>query len=146
VPVTTPARRPVRWVSGRAVCLHLLLALALPLCGIAAWWQVTRALGGNTLSWLYVFEWPAFGGIAVWLWWVLLVGPVSERAAAPGRERTPQAELIARRTAPLRWDPSAEPDGLRDYNDYLAALNSGRPASRPRRSRPGRPRVKEAPS
>jgi len=32
-------------------------------------WQITRALGGNSLSWAYVFEWPIFAGYAVYMWW-----------------------------------------------------------------------------
>jgi hypothetical protein len=41
-------------------------------CSAFAWWQVTRALGGNELSWFYVVEWPVFGGLAIAGWWHLL--------------------------------------------------------------------------
>jgi hypothetical protein len=30
-------------------------------------WQINRALNGNRLSWAYVFEWPFFGGYAVFV-------------------------------------------------------------------------------
>ncbi len=123
----------VRWVSGRALLLHLSLALTLPLCGIAAWWQVHRALTGNTLSWLYVFEWPAFAGIAVWFWWVLLTLPGRQAAAPAPPARSPRADLLVRRRAPLRWDPARQPESVRSYNAFLADLNAGRPATRPRK-------------
>lgn len=41
-----------------------------------------RALGGNTLSWAYVFEWPLFGGYGVYMWHQLLR---QERGDAPVR-------------------------------------------------------------
>src|SRR5579875_2801287 len=134
--VTTPGRRSARWLSGRSLLLHLALALTLPLCAVASWWQVHRALDGNSLSWLYVFEWPAFAVIAAWLWWVLLTGPkAAEPLARAPAGRSAQAELLAIRTAPLRWDPATESASLRGYNAFVADLNAGRPAARPRRGR-----------
>jgi len=55
----------------RARSLHLAVGLVVPGCLALAWWQVTRALSGNTLSWAYVFEWPIFAGYAVFMWWKL---------------------------------------------------------------------------
>jgi hypothetical protein len=109
------------------VVLHLAVTVALPLCAIAAWWQVDRALAGNTLSWMYVFEWPAFSGIAVWCWWVLLHGP--HRGAGPPRRAG--SDPLDRRRAPIRWDRSAESERLRAYNSYLADLNAGRAPAGP---------------
>ena len=51
--------------------MHLAVGLVVPGCLALAWWQVTRALSGNTLSWVYVFEWPIFAGYAVFMWWKL---------------------------------------------------------------------------
>ena len=116
------SRRPSSWLSARAFGLHCALALALPLCGIAAWWQVNRALSGNPLSWLYVFEWPAFAFVAAWFWWVLLSLPVTPRAEPPGRAGTD-----------LRWDRGTESAALQAYNRFLADLNEGRSARRPHR-------------
>ncbi len=61
-----------KWLSRRAVTLHVRLVLIVLACSAFAWWQVTRALGGNGLSWFYVVEWPVFGGLAVAGWWHLL--------------------------------------------------------------------------
>lgn len=43
-----------------------------PGCGFAGWWQATRALAGNALSWVYSVEWPIFALIAVAGWWQLV--------------------------------------------------------------------------
>lgn len=138
-----------RWWSGRAAALHSLLAFALPACGYAAYWQIGRALHGNPLSWLYVFEWPAFGVLSAWLWWVLITGPQASRIPcartdgvgdpAPRRQgAVARAELLRRRRGPLAWSPSAESPALADYNAWLADLAAGGHPRRPGRRRPGR--------
>ncbi|MET8066952.1 hypothetical protein ABZS65_25340, partial [Micromonospora sp. NPDC005313] len=33
------------------------------------WWQVTRAAGGNALSFGYAIEWPVFAAFVVFVWW-----------------------------------------------------------------------------
>ncbi len=84
------------------------LILFVPGCVALTWWQGTRALDGNTLSWVYTFEWPIFAAYATYMWWKLV-----HDEPGPG----------ARRSA-----PPVEPDGDLDaYNRYLADLNaSGR--------------------
>lgn len=32
------------------------------------WWQISRALSGNTLSWAYAVEWPIFAGFVIFVW------------------------------------------------------------------------------
>jgi len=61
-----------RLTGSEAVRLHLTLAVALLLCAGAFWFEVRRALGGNELSWAYVFEWPLFAVFACYMWWNLL--------------------------------------------------------------------------
>jgi hypothetical protein len=51
---------------------HLALVGGLLLCAAAFWFELHRALGGNGLSWAYVFEWPLLGGFAVYMWWKTL--------------------------------------------------------------------------
>ena len=34
-----------RWLSGRAVSLHLAVLVLVPGCALAAWWQINRAAG-----------------------------------------------------------------------------------------------------
>jgi len=61
-----------RWLSKRAITIHLITLAFVPLCGLAAWWQIARAFGGNGLSYLYSVEWPIFAAIGVYFWWMLI--------------------------------------------------------------------------
>ena len=61
-----------RWLSRRALLLHLEVLLIAPGCVAAGWWQATRALAGNGLSWFYSVEWPVFAVLAVLGWWRLI--------------------------------------------------------------------------
>jgi hypothetical protein len=84
-------------------------------------WQVHRALGGNDLSWAYVFEWPFFAAYAIYMWW----RPLHE-IPPPG---TQPSETL-RSSSP---SPPDEPDNAADaddadesdraaYNEYLSEL------------------------
>ncbi len=55
------------------------LAIGLALCAAAFWFELKRALGGNALSWAYVFEWPLLAVFAVYMW---------SRFLHPGRENS----------------------------------------------------------
>jgi len=61
-----------RLTGSEAVKLHLTLAGVLVLCTGAFLFEVKRALGGNELSWAYVFEWPLFALFGCYMWWNLL--------------------------------------------------------------------------
>jgi hypothetical protein len=61
-----------RWLSRRAVSLHLAMLVFIPGCAVAAWWQINRAAGGNQLSYLYSVLWPAFGLLSLYFWWMLI--------------------------------------------------------------------------
>jgi hypothetical protein len=61
-----------RWLSKRAVSLHVTVLLVVPGCAIAAWWQVNRAQDGNNLSYVYSVMWPLFGLLALCFWWLLI--------------------------------------------------------------------------
>ena len=63
---------------------------------MATWWQASRALGGNDLSWFYTFEWPIFAGIAIAAWWHLIHEDPADRAARSGREGPDPAERTGR--------------------------------------------------
>jgi hypothetical protein len=109
---------------------HITAIIVVPACLALGWWQVTRALDGNTLSWAYVFEWPIFAGYAVFMWWKLIHDPEAP-ASGPGPD--PDAPDASRaRTGDgsdvLTTDPSApdqaEDEELASYNRYLAALHA----------------------
>jgi hypothetical protein len=59
--------------------IHLGLVLAELVCLSAFVIEILRALGGNDLSWAYVFEWPFFGAYALYMWRKLLASERSER-------------------------------------------------------------------
>jgi hypothetical protein len=61
-----------RWLSRRALFLHVGCLLFVPFCIAATWWQITRAEDGNGLSYLYTFEWPVFAIVGIYFWWQFL--------------------------------------------------------------------------
>ena len=61
-----------RWLSGRAVSLHVAMLVFVPGCALAAWWQIGRAQDGNQLSYFYSVMWPAFGLLGLYFWWLLI--------------------------------------------------------------------------
>ncbi|MGO9657281.1 MAG: hypothetical protein ACLP7F_02805 [Acidimicrobiales bacterium] len=100
---TGPARR--RWLSRRALLLHLTVVVVAPGCGVAGWWQATRALAGNGLSWVYSIEWPIFGLIAIAAWWQLVH---EDPDAYEARKRGPTEGQLAPVVAPEAPEPPAE--------------------------------------
>ena len=70
------------------------------------WWQYTRASAGNTLSWAYVFLWPAFAVYAVYTWWSLVGDQVAGQLGAdrpPGGARPMVEADLAPGTRPPGW-------------------------------------------
>ncbi len=115
-----------RWFSNRALGLHATVLAWSPGCLVAGWWQVTRALGGNGLSYLYSVEWPALAIIGVWAWWVL-IHTDPETVGARAQRRMQAAAAAATPTGatatpgPVRRYEE-EDEALAAYNDRLAAL------------------------
>lgn len=60
--------RFVRGETKRILGFHFGLLLAESICICAFVIEVRRAVGGNSLSWAYVFEWPIFSAYAVYMW------------------------------------------------------------------------------
>jgi len=87
--------------------IHAGLALAETICVSAFVVELLRAIGGNGLSWAYVFEWPLLGAYAVYMWKKLLASDAAERH--PSLEPT----LV-------------EPDDpqLQAWNDYLVQAHA----------------------
>ncbi|MGO9912129.1 MAG: hypothetical protein ACLPQS_13355 [Acidimicrobiales bacterium] len=81
-----------RWLSPRALLLHLEVAIVAPGCAAAGYWQATRALGGNTLSWVYSIEWPVFALFAIGAWWHLIH---EEPEAYQARKQAPAGDQQA---------------------------------------------------
>ena len=116
-----------------------MIVLVATMAGLT-WWQASRALSGNTLSYVYAFEWPLLAGVVVYMWWDLLHerpdgASVRRREAAPGVSTNGasangagangSATAGPRPAAPRYRDD--EDEALAAYNRYLAQLNaSGR--------------------
>ena len=103
--------------------LHVALAIVVPGCAAAGVFELTRALGGNELSWVYVFEWPLFGVFAVHMWWRLL----HDEWKATGDAHTHTADRPAADCAPVPDDGDPE---LAAWNRYLARLHASDPPGR----------------
>ena len=110
-----------RWFSPRALLLHLALVVWFTGCVAAAVWQVSRAVDGNALSYLYAVLWPLFAIGGVFGWWALVhLDEVTEVQAAERRafEESMRVEAqLARRQNLEPEDPQ-----LAAYNDHLAAV------------------------
>jgi hypothetical protein len=131
-------------VSRRAISLHVTLAIVVPGFLALTAWQVDRAVTGNTLSWVYSFEWPFFAGYAVFLWWRLLHEESAPHASTgahagaggPIEGHRVMADELAQAPARAAGDagaadgsPAARPspppadEEMEAYNRYLAALH-----------------------
>jgi DNA-binding transcriptional regulator of glucitol operon len=124
------------WLARHAIAVVLFVGFL----GLG-WWQYTRAAGGNTLSWGYMFQWPLFALFVGFLWVREIQherrrtdGNQETRPEPAGQpQRVPGAEVTggrpirvpARPAAPAEDDPE-----LIAYNDYLAWL-AAHPGARP---------------
>ena len=79
---------PDRVHGAEAAKLHLTLILVLALCAVAFRFEIGRALGGNGLSWAYVFEWPLFAMFGIYMWWTMLHGGRRRRTPDGSEDRS----------------------------------------------------------
>ena len=131
------------WLSGRAIVLHVtMLVLVATMAGLT-WWQASRALSGNTLSYVYAFEWPLLAGVVVYMWWDMLhegprraderlevsggAGPTANGAASNGASSPVNGAAAPEPDPAVPRYRDDEDEELAAYNRYLAELNaSGR--------------------
>ena len=115
-----------KYLSRRAITLHLALIAWVAICIAAAWWQVGAAILGNSLSYLYAVEWPAFAVLGVFGWYALLN---SEKVTEDQEIERREYEEKMRAEAQLARQVETEEDpALAAYNDHLAEI-----ASRPKK-------------
>ena len=110
-----------RWFSRRAIALHAVILVVIPTFTALCIWQVSRALGGNELSWAYVFEWPFFGGYATYMWW-RFVHEDPEARRGNGAVPTGAGASASTETTEPGTPPSPDDAELIAYNAYLAEL------------------------
>lgn len=120
--MTAPATLRSRWLSGTALWLHASLVVVSCGCLAAGGFELSRALGGNELSWVYVFEWPFFAGFSVRIWWRLLH---EDDGPSPAREPVPASV-----SAPLAGGADDD-DELRAWQEYQARLHARYPPGGP---------------
>ncbi|MCL5047732.1 MAG: hypothetical protein M1374_02930 [Firmicutes bacterium] len=102
------------WWNKRAVGLHATLLIVLPIFSGLADWQLSRALGGNSLSWVYTFEWPFFGFYAIVLWWKLIHEDEE-------KEKTTGLRFSRKQAKPKIQEDELEAETAA-YNNYLSSL------------------------
>jgi hypothetical protein len=120
-------RWTVRWFRKRALLYHLLVAIIVPGCLYAGWWQIHRAMQGNTLSYLYSFEWPIFAILAVVGWWQL----IHEDPADVDARKVERARRAANPGPFVPPPPEAESGFFHPLGPAQAAAIQSRSASHP---------------
>lgn len=122
---TGSARLPSGHDRRRVRRLNVTALVAIPACLAAGAFELSRALGGNQLSWVYAVEWPVIAGYAVYMWRRL----VREPAGGDVPPGPPAADEAAE---PGRDDPTrgADPE-LAAWQDYLARLHAEQPPGGP---------------
>jgi DNA-binding transcriptional regulator of glucitol operon len=114
------------WFSRRAIKLHVVILIVVPAFLALCLWQISRALGGNSLSWAYVFEWPLFAAYAIYMWWRFVHEAAEDGSPGDTAAADPGGQTAA--AAPSTTPPPETPEELKEdadlaaYNDYLAQL------------------------
>lgn len=79
--------------------MHSAFAAIAAGCFTAGWWQIHRAMQGNTLSYLYSVEWPAFVVVAGIGWYQMVRDTpedIEQRRRFRAQMRAASAEVVAR--------------------------------------------------
>jgi hypothetical protein len=122
------------------VMVHIAVVVVVAVFLRLGWWQVTRAAGGNMLSFGYALQWPAFAVFVVFVW----IKEMRQARRGPGAgtvgtdERSDEGARRGGRTVPARTRARASEASADDsdeelvaYNRYLAWLNAN-PGASPR--------------
>jgi hypothetical protein len=119
--------------------IHLLLIIGLPVCLGAGGFELSRALSGHDIAWVYTVEWPVFAIFGVYMWWQLYHEHKAEaKARATGTERPvrggaaePGLASPSSKPASSAVATSATPDAeLAAWQRYLSNLHAVDPPGR----------------
>jgi len=114
-----------RYFTPRAFGLHAALVAWLGMCAAAAYWQVGRAIQGNSLSYLYSIEWPCFGVMGMFGWWALLhTEKVTEHQEQARRDYEAKMREQAQAARQAAAAAEGEDPELAAYNDHLEQLSA----------------------
>lgn len=134
-PPHTAGRR--LWSTRRALVAHAALAVWIPGCAVACWWQVGVGLSGDSLGWIYSVMWPSFAVFGTVFWWHFVhddPDTIGRRGLRRLQEAAAQQAAQSDRHGPAGTEPEPEPGEvalaraeaedpeLAQYNEYLAAL------------------------
>ena len=106
-----------RWLSW-----HLFMVVSF--CGMnwLGYWQFTRAMNGNGLSWAYTFEWPLFAIFGVVFWARTIRDEIRIRRGTDGSGTA--AEPLRLPVGSVLSAPADDDPQLAAYNAYLARLHA----------------------
>jgi hypothetical protein len=108
----------------RLLRLHLGLAAAFAICASGFTIELLRALGGNALSWAYVFEWPLFLGYAIYMWRRLVTDEHRAASGLPDAVHQPRRPRRASAVARAERRAAQESIALEAWNAYLREANA----------------------
>jgi hypothetical protein len=106
--------------------LDALALVGVPGCFAAGWFELTRALGGREIAWVYTFEWPLYGIAGIYMWWRIRRGKNTVESRPARSRRAPR--ILRHRTQPA---PDPNDPQLRAWQDYLARLHAADPPGGP---------------
>jgi hypothetical protein len=116
-----------RWLSWRALRLHLALLVIEAGCATATWWQVGVARSGDDIGWVYSVMWPGFAIFCCVVWWQLMHD--ERRVAREAQARTSKSKAQPKRSVSSRLDAIIEGEAadpaLAAYNELLRRLAKG---------------------
>jgi hypothetical protein len=122
------------WWSPEARRLHLALVIGLPGCFAAGWFELSRALAGREIAWVYAGEWPLYGILGTYMWWKLLhsdtakIPSLRSKRSKPGAaesEGAPASEEVV-----VESQAAADPQ-LMAWQSYLTRLQELDPPGGP---------------
>jgi hypothetical protein len=123
---------PGGWWSRTARKLHLTLAIALPGCLAAGWFELTRALNGREIAWVYAFEWPLYGLLGIYMWWRLLhAEPEGEPSVGDGLAHTVVDHVVEEDATSLDDLVLAVDPELAAWQAYVRKLQKADPPGAP---------------
>ncbi len=123
------ARQPRRPVSRRARRLTGATVAGVVLCLSAGAFELSRALGGNSLSWVYTIEWPLIAAYGIYIWHKLI--SEESQAAQTAQPARPSSTTASTATMPEEPPPAAADAGLTAWQDYLSRLHAADPPGGP---------------
>ena len=113
-------------LTPRWIAWHALMVVSFCGMGWLGYWQGTRALSGNGLSWAYTFEWPLFAVFAVVFWARTIKDEIKIKSgtAEPPAVTVAPGEMLPAGMGVFLSAPPADGEGAEEDDPALAAYNA----------------------